>query len=97
MFKDMKTYRPKSLVDGSKIDAAPGTSWVAIPESYNGNPFYVEYNGAVMLVKDWRHDATMIKTFADKFATPSNGRPKNYRLGYFPFKPDATTEEIIDV
>lgn len=94
MFSDMKTYRPKALIEGAKVGAVKGTSWVAIPEAYNGNPFYVEYGGAVMMIKDWRRDAAMIKTFADKFANPTNGRPKNYRLGYFEFKPDT---EVIDV
>jgi hypothetical protein len=84
----MKVYRPKYLIGGDKIDAPKDTNWVAVPEKYRGEPFRVEYGATSMLIKDWLKDAVMIKTFADKFATPSNGRPKYYRLGYFQFVPD---------
>ena len=81
-------YKPKALIDGSKIGQQAGTSWVAIPDKFAGRLLVVEYGHARMTIKDWKRDAAMFRRFRDKFWTAESGRPQHYTLGYFKFVPD---------
>lgn len=84
--KKIKTYKPKRIIDGSEIEQTKGTSWVAIPDKYKDKTVVVMYSGVQMTIKHW--NPVMHKRFYDKFATPQNGRPSTYTLGYFQFVPD---------
>ena len=79
--KITKTYRPKALIDGSKIQQEG--VFVAIPDrNYKDKITKVEYKGQTMTIKDW-HKATIYKRFHDQY------RPgQYYTLAYFLFTPD---------
>lgn len=79
----MKLYEPKRLIDGGEIGQQAGTSWVAIPDKYDGEAIGVMYDGIRMTVNDWRKEAKLFRKFKDKF-----GREQTYTLGYFKFTPD---------
>lgn len=85
--KKTKIYKPKRIIDGKEIDQEPGTSWVAVPDKYRDKTVAVLYGGVQMTIKQW--NPLMHKRFYDKFATPQNGRPSTYTLGYFRFTPDS--------
>ena len=84
----MKTYRPKALVDGSRIGEQAGTSWVAVPDKLAGTQIEVIYANTRMVIKDWRKEAQQFKRFRDKFWTADSGRPQHYTLGYFKYVPE---------
>lgn len=81
-------YKPKALIDGAAIDQEPGSTWVAIPDSYAGRQFAVSYGGAVMTIKDWKAGAQAFKRFRDKYWYAGSDRRQHYTLGYFRFSPD---------
>ncbi len=93
--KKYKTYHPKSLIDGARINQAAGTSWVAVPDKMADSPIVVIYGGVEMHINNWRKEAVMFKRFRDKFWTEDSGRPQYYTLAYFRFRPTSEMESLL--
>ena len=81
----MKKYKPKGLIPGYKLGLDPKSTWIAVPNKFDGEPVAVEYNGTVKIINDWKSEAQMFKRFSDKFGGAGTGRPSHYTLGYFRF------------
>lgn len=86
--KNIRTYRPKALLDGARIGQEPGSSWVAVPDKFAGAPVAVIFNGAQMTIKSWKDEAVSYRRFRDKYWNESSNRSQYYTLGYFKFTPE---------
>lgn len=82
----MKTYRAKTLFDGSvigkigKFVAIPGTDYPSKNNFTGLKKFQVEYQGQLMLIENW-HQAQGYRKFDDQW-----GRG-HYTLAYFEWIP----------
>lgn len=82
----MHIYKAKTLFNGAVIGKDSG-QYTAVPATYKGEPFIVDYKGEMMKVEDWE-TADGYRVFEDKF-----NRNKNYTLGYFKWQPNGKLVE----
>ena len=71
-------YHARSLIEGYKV-GHPGKTLVAVPATYLGKRFYIEYEGQDMEINEHPIE---YRRFEDKF-----GRGTTYTLCYYEWKP----------
>lgn len=77
----MKTYRPKALIPGYKLDAEKDAQYIAVPKQKLTEACVVEYSGRVQIIK--REDRPVKEiSFPNKFG------PGEYTLAYFKWSPE---------
>jgi hypothetical protein len=78
--KNKKIYKPKFLIDGSKI--AKEGKFIAIPDKgFKDFKILVVFDKKQMAVDNW-HKAETFRRFHDRFGG------EDYTLGYFEWKPE---------
>jgi hypothetical protein len=82
----MKTYRPKSLIQGYKMGMG-NKKLVAIPDKYKYQDINVAFDGKTMVLKNFSKDALAFRNQEDKF----NGG--SFLLAYYEWLPDGEYRE----